>query len=121
MAEVEKRYGADEADRIVQSAADISLVDMLRFQAMYQAYWADNAVSYTVNIDPADYSAEDVAEAIREFGPYLKGATVFPEMSMPQSPYERITKDDYGLYEDWQQQIADGVDENCVTGGCPIK
>lgn len=118
--QVEELYGVAKADEIVQSAEDLSLGDMLAFQRMYQKYWADNAVSYTVNIDPNKYDVDQVAYAIGAFGPELKGATVFPEMSMPQSPYERISKADYELYEDWQQQVADGVDEACVNG-CPIK
>lgn len=121
MAQVERIYGEDRAEEIVESAADLTLDDMLRFQRMYQTYWADNAVSYTVNIDPNEYTAEDLTRAIQEYGPALKGATVFPEMSMPQSPYERISKADYALYEYWQQQVADGVDEACANGACPIK
>ncbi|HLT95750.1 MAG TPA: ribonucleoside-triphosphate reductase, adenosylcobalamin-dependent, partial [Acidimicrobiia bacterium] len=119
LAQVEKLYG-DRADEIVQDASQLTLRDMLRFQRMYQEYWADNAVSYTVNVDPNAYTPEIVAEHIREFGPDLKGATIFPEMSMPQSPYERISRADYELYEVWQQQVADGVDEACVSG-CPVK
>jgi len=119
LAQVERLY-PEAAEEIVESAADLSLQQMLAFQEMYQRFWADNAVSYTVNIDPADYTVDEVAKAIRDFGPNLKGATVFPEMSMPQSPYERITKEDYELYEDWQRDVADGVDEACLTG-CPIK
>lgn len=121
LASVERIYGPEQAELIVESASDISLEDMLAFQSMYQEFWADNAVSYTVNIDPEKYTVQDLADAIAAFGPGLKGGTVFPEMSMPQSPYQRITKDDYGLYEDWQTQVSDGVDEACANGGCPIK
>jgi len=120
MEQVEKLHG-DKADEIVQSAADVSLTEMLAFQRMYQELWADNAVSYTVNFDPEKYAVEDLANAIQQFGPDLKGATVFPEASMPQAPYQRITKEDYALYEAWQQQVADGVDEACASGACPVK
>ena len=121
MAEVESRYGEEKAEEVVQSAADLSLQEMLRFQAMYQERYADNAVSFTVNIDPDRYSVEDLATAISQFGPLLKGATVFPEKSIPQAPYERISKADYQLYEYWQQQVSDGVDEECANGSCPIR
>src|SRR5690606_27329312 len=79
LAEVEARFGEERADEIVESAADLSLEDMLAFQAMYQEFWADNAVSYTVNIDPDKYSIQELADAIEAWGPALKGATVFPE------------------------------------------
>lgn len=116
---VEKLHGEEVAEQVVQSAADLSLREMLAFQEMYQRHWADNAVSYTVNFDAGAYTAEEVASALTEFGPTLKGATLFPEMSMPQSPYERISKADYALYEMWS--VGDGVDENCANGACPIK
>lgn len=116
---VEKLHGAERAEQVVQSAADLSLTDMLRFQQMYQRYWADNAVSYTVNFDAGKYSVEEVAAALTEYGPTLKGATLFPEMSMPQSPYERISAADYALYEMWS--VGDGVDPECRNGACPIK
>lgn len=116
---VEKLHGAERAEQMVQSAADLSLTDMLRFQEMYQRHWADNAVSYTVNFDAGKYGVEEVAAALTTYGPTLKGATLFPEMSMPQSPYERISAADYALYEMWS--VGDGVDENCANGACPIK
>lgn len=119
VAAVEAIHGQEAAESIVESAADLSLPDMLAFQQMYQRHWADNAVSYTVNFDPGSYSLKAVADALTEFGPELKGATLFPEMSMPQSPYERLNKEDYALYEAWS--IADGVDENCANGACPIR
>lgn len=121
MAEVAERFGEERADEIVESADDLSVEDMLAFQAMYQEYWADNAVSYTVNLTADDYTPEELSEHITYFGPDLKGMTVFPEAGMPQSPYERISKADYALYEYWQQSVADGVDEACANGGCPIK
>lgn len=104
---------------IVESAADLSLNDMLRFQRGYQRYWADNAVSYTANFDPEKYTASDIRSSLVLFGGDLKGATVFPEASMELAPYERLTKDEYerfGLGE-----VADGVDESCSTGACPIR
>lgn len=116
--EVERRYGADAADTIVESAADITLNDMLRFQSMYQTNWADNAVSYTVNVDAGKYSAIELAETLKSYSDSLKGATIFPETGMPQAPYERISRADYELYQ--MTQVADSVDENCVNG-CPVK
>jgi adenosylcobalamin-dependent ribonucleoside-triphosphate reductase len=121
MAEVVELFGEDMAETIVQSAADISIRDMLNFQAMYQTYWADNAVSYTVNVDAGKYQPGELADILTEYGPVLKGATIFPEMSMPQSPYERLTKDEYeALSFGLPGSISDSIDENCVNG-CPVK
>ncbi|WP_190822030.1 ribonucleoside-triphosphate reductase, adenosylcobalamin-dependent [Saccharopolyspora pogona] len=118
MAEVEARFGSDAED-IVESAADLSLEQMLEFQAMYQAYWADNAVSYTANVDPGKYQVYKLAGTLSSFGGRLKGATVFPEMSRPQAPYERISKEQYEEFE--AKQISDGIDEDCATGACPVR
>ncbi|MBO0676838.1 ribonucleoside-triphosphate reductase, adenosylcobalamin-dependent [Mycolicibacterium sp. S2-37] len=111
-------YG-DEAEDIVESANDLTLQQLLEFQALYQRFWADNAVSFTANVDPTTYSANDVAEALKSFAGRIKGSTIFPEASFPQAPYERITKQQY---EDaTAKQVADGVDEVCASGACGIK
>ncbi|GAB4584448.1 ribonucleoside-triphosphate reductase, adenosylcobalamin-dependent [Nocardia sp. IFM 10818] len=112
-------WDAKTAEWLVESADELSLMEMLEFQAMYQKDWADNAVSYTANVDPAKYTPEDVAAAIKHFGGQLKGATIFPEASMPQAPYERISKETFDAA--MVQAIADGVDENCANGACPIR
>jgi len=103
----------------VESAADLTLNEMLAFQAMYQTCWADNAVSFTANVDPERYTADDVAEQIKKFGGLLKGMTCFPEQSFPQSPYTRITKEEYEAAE--AKTVEDGVDLECSTGACPIR
>ena len=118
LADVENIYGP-AAEQIVESAADLTLDDMLRFQAFYQEHWADNAVSYTANVDPEKYEVSELMEALIRFGGALKGVTIFPEMSRPQSPYERITKEQFEQFEN--TQINDGVDEDCASGACPVK
>ncbi|AXH44680.1 ribonucleotide reductase [Mycobacterium phage Gemma] len=118
VAEVVKRYGRDAED-LVESADQLTLNEMLAFQAMYQMIWADNAVSFTANVDPEKYTAADVRQQLRTFGGLLKGATIFPEASMPQAPYERITKQQYE--QATAKAVADGVDEDCANGACPIR
>jgi adenosylcobalamin-dependent ribonucleoside-triphosphate reductase len=112
------RFGRD-GEEIVEAADDLSLKEMLAFQALYQTHWADNAVSFTANVDPAQYKGQEVEQEIVRFAGKLKGATIFPEASMPQAPYERLTKEEYEAAQ--AKQIADGVDEECGTGGCPVR
>ncbi|AHJ86415.1 ribonucleotide reductase [Mycobacterium phage 40AC] len=112
------RYGKD-AEEIVESADELTLNDLIAFQALYQTCWADNAVSFTANVDPAAYSAADVAATLEKFAGLIKGSTIFPEASFPQAPYERITKQQYESAA--VQAVEDGVDENCANGACPIK
>ncbi|MCZ0973138.1 ribonucleoside-triphosphate reductase, adenosylcobalamin-dependent [Streptomyces albulus] len=115
--DVEQRFS--NADEIVESAHEISLRDMLAVQAMYQECWADNAVSYTANINPANHVVESVASVLRELGPILKGSTVFPEMSRPQSPYESITEEEFNASS--VRVVADSTDEECSSGACPVR
>jgi adenosylcobalamin-dependent ribonucleoside-triphosphate reductase len=119
MQQVADLYGDEEAERIVESADDLTMRDMMEFQALYQQLWADNAVSYTVNFDAQQYSPEHIADRLITFGGKLKGATVFPELTMPQTPYERIERWEYEstLYH----EVSDGVDEDCASGACPIR
>lgn len=112
------RYN-EYGESIVEAADDLTLDELLGFQALYQRLWADNAVSFTANIDPERYTPEQLAEQLRKFGGVLKGATVFPEASMPQSPYERISKEEYEAAT--AKTVADGVDEECANGACPIR
>ncbi|WP_431941629.1 ribonucleoside-triphosphate reductase, adenosylcobalamin-dependent [Nocardia grenadensis] len=116
---VERIYGPERAEEIVESADELRLFQHLNMQACYQFWWADNSVSYTANVDPETYTPEDVAQTIRDFGGRLKGATIFPAASMPQSPYERITREEYEAAT--AVAVADGVDEQCSSGGCPIR
>lgn len=116
IAEVEKR-GFDAS--IVQAADDLDLAEMLGMQSNYQRNWADNAVSYTANINPNHYAIWELELVLTAFGGRLKGATVFPESSMPQAPYERITEAEYIAAE--VKAVSDGVDEECANGACPIR
>lgn len=134
-----------DADYLVEAAADIPLADMLAVQAMYQEYYADNAVSFTVNVKPHESQVQHIQdqteagvpvweiqmiappeEIINEslktlihYLPYLKGTTLMVDGSRPQSPYEALTKEQYEMYN--LVMVGDGIDENCMTGACPIK
>lgn len=114
----------DELDfpEYFQHAGDLTIRDMLNVQRMYQKYWADQAVSYTVNVDPERYTAEELAEVLTEYLPELKGTTVFPEMSFEQAPYERISFEEYkARAEEVGIEVTDtGFDEVCASGACPV-
>ncbi|AHG23833.1 ribonucleotide reductase [Mycobacterium phage EagleEye] len=116
---VEDLYGRENAEYLVESADDLTLNELIAFQALYQTCWADNAVSFTANVDPSAYTAADVAATLTKFAGLIKGSTIFPESSFPQAPYERITKQQYETAV--AKAVADGVDEDCANGACPIK
>ncbi|MFE0151341.1 ribonucleoside-triphosphate reductase, adenosylcobalamin-dependent [Nonomuraea sp. NPDC059007] len=119
VAEVEA-LGLDAS--IVEAANELTPEELFRFQETIQKYWADNAVSFTANIDPGTTNPRALATTLTEFLPTLKGTTVFPEVSRPQSPYERISADEFdALTRDRVIQVADSIDEECSNGICPIR
>lgn len=116
--EVVDRFG-DQAENIVESADELTLEQLFAFQALYQELWADNAVSFTANVDPEEYEAQYVGDVLQDFSGRIKGSTIFPEASFPQAPYERISKEQYESAD--TQAVSDGVDEECANGACPVK
>lgn len=108
---------------LVEQADEIPLDRMLAFQAMYQRCYADNAVSFTVNIDPDSECVGSLADELAVWLPHVKGTTIMPDNSRPQAPFTRITQEQY---ETWAlahgiDVLSDGVDEECVNGACPIR
>jgi ribonucleoside-triphosphate reductase len=122
---------------LVEGQDDISPADLLKMQALYQRAWADNAVSFTVNIPaephqdealrsgamtpppPSAEAVRDLVETLTRALPDLKGTTVMLDGSRPQAPYERITASEYEAAA--ARLIADGVDEDCASGACPVR
>lgn len=109
-----------DADKIVESANEIGLEDMLAFQAMYQKHYVDNAVSFTVNIPENKYSVEETMSTLVKYLPVLKGTTIMVDGTRAQAPYERITKMHYN-YLSGPKSVEDSTDEACSTGACPVR
>jgi len=116
---VEDLYGSEVAEEVIQSADELTLTELLGFQALYQTLWADNAVSFTANVAPDRYTGRDIETELVRFSGLIKGSTIFPEKSFQQPPYERITKEEYDAA--YAKAVADGVDEECANGACPIR
>lgn len=108
----------------LQTVDEISLYDMLAVQAMYQELWADNAVSFTVNIHDGHVTHVDLASTLKGFLPVLKGTTVFPDKSRDLAPYQRVTLTDFEALRGSQratEAIGDAYDEACASGACPVR
>jgi hypothetical protein len=115
-----EKMGWDES--ILEDAHEISLEDLLSVQEMYQMYYADNAVSFTVNLNPLAYSPERLGRELQPFLGTLKGSTIFPERGYALAPYERVGKDVWEALRGSQAVVAgDAVDEDCTTGACPVR
>lgn len=108
-----------DGDDLVEDTDEISIYDMLAVQAMYQEEYADNAVSFTINIPQGRYTVEDLKDALRLYLPRLKGTTIFPETSRPQAPYQRITREQYEKNN--TRVIDSSVDDDCASGACPVR
>jgi adenosylcobalamin-dependent ribonucleoside-triphosphate reductase len=107
------------SEDLVESQEQLSVEDMLEFQAFYQEYWADNAVSYTVNIPEGTVTPDELDGILRAYLPKLKGTTIMVDATREQAPYTRITQEQYAVADAKRQ--ADALDLECSTGACPIK
>lgn len=108
---------------VLEDASEVSFENHLRVQEMYQTFWADNAVSYTVNVNPNQYTEEEIAHIMLPFLGTLKGTTVFPNKGYELAPLERVPESDFARLRGSQRAlgVGDGVDENCATGACPVR
>ncbi|WLW38597.1 ribonucleotide reductase [Streptomyces phage Verabelle] len=115
VAEVEEMgFDAD----LVESADELTLDQMLAFQAMYQRHYADNAVSFTANV-PEGLDVDNTMAVIQSWLPHLKGTTIMVDGTREQAPYERITEAEFDQYE--LTRIEDSTDEDCASGACPVR
>lgn len=115
VAEVEEMgYPAE----LVESQDELTVDQLLAFQALYQEEYADNAVSFTVNV-PEGLDLMETADTIKRWLPLLKGTTVMVDGTREQAPYERLTAEQFAKYE--VTSIEDSTDESCTTGACPVR
>lgn len=111
---------------LVEEQHEISAETALAIQAYIQRYYVDNAISLTINVPTNNgrTAKEKLFTSIKKYLPHIKGVTVFPEASRPQSPIERITKDEYDTMVHTQSINAGTSDillEECAGGACPIR
>jgi len=108
----------DYTEFLIEQADEISVKDMLKTQAFIQENWADNAVSFTVNI-PEDIHRFETASALIVYLDQLKGTTIMVDGSREQAPLERIDRHTYDALS--IGDVSQGMDEECSTGACPIR
>jgi ribonucleoside-triphosphate reductase (thioredoxin) len=98
---------------------EVPFEDSLRVQAMLQEQYADNAVSFTVNLLPEKMPGETaMEETLMLLLPRLKGTTIFVDRSRKNAPIQPVTKAQFDSYAGRKETLQ--VEEEC-RGGCPIK
>ncbi len=114
------RYPAD----LIEDSADLSLSSFIELLVAVQSSFCagsdGQAVSATASIDPSMEVTELISHLQGAIG-RLKGITVFPAMSRPLAPYERITSEEW---EDlaWMRAVSgDSNDGACIGGACPVR
>lgn len=102
---------------ILEGQYDVSFSDSLNVQQMFQEVYADNAISFTINMLPEKMpSEEEMEELLIKALPNLKGTTVFPEKSRKNSPIQPVTKEQFDSYTGRKEIIQ--VEDVCKNG-CP--
>lgn len=114
---------------LIEEQHEVAIETLLALQAHLQRYYVDNAISMTINVP--QYTDEEsfwkirtkLSSALKKHLPSIKGTTVFPEASRPQSPIERITKSEYDAMVHVQVNAgeSDQLIEECAGGSCPIR
>ena len=113
------RAGGFDVEDVLEGQYDISFNNSLQVQIMLQNLWADNAVSYTINL-PADFdmTEEEMEKYLMAALPVLKGTTIFPNKSRKNSPFQPISKKEFDAYPGRKEVFQ--VEDEC-RGGCPVK
>ena len=107
----------DYDEDLIESVDEIDVDTLLATQAFVQDHFADNAVSFTVNI-PEGYDRQELAKTLIRWLHRLKGTTVMVDGTRPQAPFERITRQTYEMAA--APAVGQAMDE-CSTGACPIR
>ena len=103
---------------IIEAQDEIDLATSLAVQSMLQEVWANNSISYTINLPMDQMGTEEAMEAhLIEVHSKLKGTTIFPDKSRRNPPLERITKEQFDA---WPGRKEVSMVEAECKGGCPV-
>jgi ribonucleoside-triphosphate reductase len=113
-----RAQGFDPAE-LIEAQDDISLETALNVQSMLQEVWANNGISYTINLPMDNMPSESEMEAtLMRFHSRIKGTTIFPDKSRKNAPLQRLTKQEFDAYPGNKEVMTV---ENVCVGACPVK
>lgn len=108
-----------DPEELIECQGELSLKDSLEVQALFQKYYVDNAVSFTVNMPEEKMPSEEEMERIYvEMLPHIKGTTFFPDKSRRNAPYQKLSKEEWDAYTGRKEVTQ--VEDECQNG-CPIR
>lgn len=106
-------------EEIMEGQADVSFSDCLKVQEMLQTYYADNSISYTINMQVETMPSEEEMEKLLISAlPNLKGTTVFPDKSRKNAPFQPLTREEFESYKG-RKEIT--MVEDVCQNGCPVE
>ena len=97
---------------------DLSVRNHMEVQAICQKH-IDNSISKTINI-PNDYDINDYGDLMLEFGPQLKGMTVYRQGSRGNEPLSPVTVEQAIEYLENEQAIEGSAATDCPSGICEL-
>lgn len=115
-------------EELIEQADEISVDTFLRIQGAVQGTFCGGidgqAISATANIPATGVDPGRLAEVLRANLPFIKGATVFPAISRPQTPITAISRLEWAnLSLEITERVSagDSNDGECAGGACPIR
>lgn len=113
-----KAKGLDP-ESLVECQDELRLEDSLGTQSMLQTFYADNAISFTINMgEDRMPSEESMEKSFFDALPFIKGTTFFPEKSRKNAPYQKLSKEEWDNYQGRKETIQ--VEDECKFG-CPVR
>lgn len=100
-------------------AAELSSEHALRLQVVIQKYYADNAISHTINL-PQGTSPDILREQLIRYLPQLKGTTIMVDDTRPQQPYQRISEGGFKTLSIKGFESTQNEEDAC-HGACPVR
>lgn len=111
-------------EHLIQQTNEVSLDDQLAVLAFVQNSFCagndGNAVSFTANLDHDEFAdIQEASDVIWKWLPHVKGLTVFPAVSRPQSPFIVITKEEYEAASNGESYGT--IENECANNACPVR
>lgn len=109
-----------DPDQLLEGQYDVPFEDSLRVQAMMQDLYADNAISYTVNLSADRWmpSEEEMETLFMKYLPRIKGTTLYVDKSRRNSPIQPLSKEQFDAYTG-RKEVT--IIEDICKNGCPVE